>query len=157
MLGINGYSQLVLIANSDPLVMSLCLAAIDMHLSGRRRLAFVLLVLVSFGRPEGWPFAGMYAAWLWWRAPDTRVLAAFGVVLIPLAWFLVPGLTSRSWFSAGDLALNAVTVIHGSKLTGVTGRLLALYEWPMWTAIGLGLVIASARRRLDALAIAAAA
>ena len=145
-LGISGYSQLVLIANSDPLVMSLCLAAIDMHLSGRRRLAFVLLLLVSFGRPEGWLFAIAYAVWLWLRVPNARVLAAVGVVLIPLAWFVVPGLTSRSWFSAGDLALNAVTVIHGNKFTGVPGRVLALYEWPMWMAIGLGLVLALVRR-----------
>lgn len=156
-LGISGYSELVLIANSDPLVMSLCLATIDMHLSGRRRLAFVLLVLVSFGRPEGWPFAAAYALWLWLRVPGARVLATVGIVLIPLAWFVIPGLTSRSWFSAGDLALNAVTVIHGDKVTGVIGRLLALYEWPVWVAVALALVIALARRERAALLLAGTA
>ena len=44
LLGIDTYSHLVLIANSDPLIVTLCLGAIDCHLSGRPRLAFALLV-----------------------------------------------------------------------------------------------------------------
>src|ERR1039458_4677129 len=60
-LGINGYSEQVLIANSDPIVVTLCLAAIDSHLGGRRRLAFALVVMASLGRPEAWAFAGLYA------------------------------------------------------------------------------------------------
>jgi len=62
-LGIGTYSHLVLIANSDPLIVLLCLAAIDCHLSRRPRLAFAMLVLASLGRPEVWVFAGMYAVW----------------------------------------------------------------------------------------------
>ena len=67
-------------------------------------------------------------------------------MLIPVAWFLMPGLTSHSWFSAGDLALNKATVIHGSKFIGVLGRLGSLYEWPMQIAVLLGIVIAGIRR-----------
>jgi hypothetical protein len=85
------------------------------------------------------------------------LLAAAGVLLIPLAWFLVPELTSHSWFIAGDLALNKGTVIHGDKFIGVIGRLLGLYEWPMWVAVGLGLVMALARRDRAALGLAVAA
>ncbi|MBV9421341.1 MAG: hypothetical protein JOZ98_00385, partial [Solirubrobacterales bacterium] len=39
-LGIDGYWQLILSATSDPMDVTLCLAAIDCHLSGRRRLAW---------------------------------------------------------------------------------------------------------------------
>src|SRR5690242_20427960 len=45
LLGINDYTHQVLIANSDPLVVTLCLAAIDAHLCERPRLAFVALLL----------------------------------------------------------------------------------------------------------------
>ena len=158
-LGLDGYSQLVLIANSDPLVVAICLAAIDSHLCRRPRLAFGLLVLASLGRPEAWPFAGLYALWLGRTVPrmGTRAYAVGGLVLIPLAWFLIPGLTSHSWFSAGDLALNKATVIHGSKFIGVLGRLRSLYEWPMQVAVLLGIVIAGIRRDRLALGLLAAA
>jgi hypothetical protein len=46
------YWHLILIGSSDPMVVSLCLAAIDAQLSKRPRLAFVLLVLASLGRPR---------------------------------------------------------------------------------------------------------
>ncbi len=68
-LGLNTYSHWVLIANSDPLNVTLLLAAIDAHLSKRPRLAFAVLVLAALGRPEVWPFAGLYAVWLWVRVP----------------------------------------------------------------------------------------
>ena len=59
--------------------------------------------------------------------------------------FGVSALTAKSWFHAGDLALssvNAVNVIHGSKLTGVLGRVLGLYALPMQIAAALAIVFA---------------
>jgi hypothetical protein len=156
-LGIDGYSGLVLIANSDPVVVSLCLAAIDAHLSGYRRLAFVLLVLVSLGRPEGWAFAGLYGVWAWRTVPSMRALVVGGLALIPLAWFVVPALTSHSWFISGDLALGSPNVIHGNKILGVLGRVRGLYEWPMQLAVLCTLVYAAVRRDRALLALAAAA
>jgi len=156
-LGINGYAELVLIANSDPMVMTLCLAAIDSHLSGRHRLAFVLLVLVSLGRPEGWVFAGLYAAWAWRSTPSMRVLVTVGVALIPLAWFVVPALTSHSWFISGDLALGSPNVIHGNKILGVINRLRGLYPLPMQLTVAFALVVAGVRRDRVWITLAAAA
>jgi len=156
-LGINGYAELVLIANSDPLVMTLCLAAIDSHLSGRHRLAFVLLVLVSLGRPEGWGFAGLYAAWAWRSTPSMRVLVTVGLALIPLTWFVVPALTSHSWFISGDLALGSPNVIHGSKILGVISRLRGLYPLPIQLTVALALVVAGVRRDRVWITLAAAA
>ena len=144
-LGISGYWHEILIANSDPMVVAICLAAIDAHLSKRYRLTFVLLVLASMGRPEAWPFSGVYAIWAWRCVPSMRPLAAIGVVAIPLVWFGVSAFTAKSWFHAGDLALssvNAVNVIHGSKLTGVLGRVLGLYALPMQIAAALAIVFA---------------
>lgn len=145
-LGIDGYSQLVLIASSDPMVVTLCLGAIDSHLSGHPRLAYLLIVLAAVGRPEAWAFAGIYAVWVWRTEPSMRIIALLGLVLIPVAWFTVPALTSHTWFSAGDLALNSKNAIHGNKIVGVFGRLGGLYELPMQLTVAYALVLAAIRR-----------
>lgn len=156
-LGINGYSELVLIANSDPIVVSLCLAAIDAQLSGRPRLALVMIVLAAMGRPEAWVFAVLYVVWLWRTRPSLRVMGLAGLVVIPAAWFIVPALTSHDWLSAGDLALNSKNAIHGNKILGVFGRLLGLYELPMRLAVAFALAQAALRRDRVWLMLAAAA
>lgn len=157
LLGINGYSHLVMIANSDPMVVTLCLAAIDAHLHRRRRLAFSMIVLMALGRPEGWAFAILYAAWLWRTDRSSRALAAAGLLIIPIGWFLIPGLTSHSWFSAGDLALGSPNIIHGNKIIGVISRLRSLYPLPVQLAVLAALALAVVRRDRDWLMLAAAA
>jgi hypothetical protein len=158
-LGLDGYSHLVLIASSDPLIVTLCLAAIDAHLSGRPRLAFAMLVLASLGRPEAWPFAGLYALWSWRAVPSMRILAVVGILLIPAFWFIIPALTSKSWFTSGDLALSSVNpenVIHGSKILGVTNRFFDLTPLSFQVAALMGLVIAVLRRDKTVLILAGA-
>jgi hypothetical protein len=145
-LGIDGYSQQVLIANSDPLIVTLFLAAIDSHLSGRPRLAFALLLLVALGRPEGWAFAGLYAICLVRARRCNVLIAVLAVAAIPLAWFLVPALTSHSWFISADLARGSANVLHRNKILGVLGRLRGLYEWPMQAAVLFAIVLALVRR-----------
>jgi hypothetical protein len=157
LLGIDTYSHLVLIANSDPLIVTLCLGAIDSHLSRRPRLAFAFLVGASLGRPEAWVFAGLYAVWGWRAVPRMRVLLILGILLIPAFWFTIPALTSHSWFIAGDLALDQKTVIHGNKILGVISRFRSLYELPMQLAALLGIGIAAARRDRPTLMVAGAA
>ncbi len=156
-LGINTYAHWTLIANSDPLNVTLLLAAIDAHLSRRPRLAFAVLVLAALGRPEVWPFAGLYAAWLWVRVPAARPWALAGIVLIAAAWFVVPELTSKSWLRPGDLALNQRTIIHGNKIVGVLQRWRSLYELPMQIAAALGVLLAAARRDAVTLGLSACA
>jgi hypothetical protein len=160
MLGIGGYVHQVLIADSDPLVATICLAAIDSHLSKRPRLAFALIVLASLGRPEVWPYAVLYAVWLWRAVASARRLAVIGVALIPALWFSVPALTSKDWFVSGDLALssiNAANVIHGNQIIGVISRFGSLYELPMQLAALGAVVIALARRDRQLLTLIAAA
>jgi hypothetical protein len=159
-LGINTYMHLVLIANSDPLIVAVLLAAIDCHLNTRYRLAFGMLVLASLGRPEAWVFAGLYGLWLMWKVPTAsmRLMVIAGLVFIPAFWFSIPALTSKSWFISGDLALNQQTVIHGSKIIGVVNRFRSLYELPMQLAMLVGVVLAFLRRdRATLLVVGAAA
>lgn len=157
--GMNGYSHQVLIATSDPMVVALCLAAVDAHLSGRPRLAFAAIVLAALGRPEAWPFAGLYAIWAWRAVPTrgTRILCVAGILLIPAGWFVIPALTSRSWFISGALAMNFPGEIHGNKLVGVTNRFLGLYELPMQLAWLFAALLALWRRDRTWLALIAAA
>lgn len=141
-LGIAGYWHQILIANSDPMVVTICLAAIDFHLAKRYRLAFAMVVLASWGRPEAWPFALGYAAWGWWAVPRMRVMAIVGIVSIPALWFGVSALTAKSWLRPGDLALNSVNVIHGNKFVGVSRRVLGLSPPSMQIAAGLAIAFA---------------
>ncbi len=157
LLGLATYSRLILIANSDPVVVTLCLAAIDAHLCGRRRLAFWLLFLGSLGRPELWPINGLYALWMAREDRRTLPVSALGLALIPAAWFVIPALTSRSWFIAGDLALHQKTAIHGSKILGVISRLRSLYGLPMQIAVVAAIAVAVRRRDRATLTVAAAA
>jgi hypothetical protein len=146
--GMADYTHLILITSSDPLVMTLCLAAIESHLSGRPRLAFAFIVLAGLGRPEAWPFALLYALWCWRSVPSNSVrwLTLVGLLLIPVLWFTVPALTARSAFISGDLALGQKTVIHGSKLIGVITRLRNLEGWPLELGTVAALALAVYRR-----------
>jgi hypothetical protein len=156
-MGIQTWPHLVLIANSDPLVVALLLAAIDAHLGGHRRWAFAALVFASLDRPESWAFTGCYGVWLFWTDRRARIAVPLVLLLIPAVWFVVPGLTSKSWFSAGDLALNQQTVIHGSKILGVLHRWRNLYELPMQLAFLGGVALAIWRRDRRVLGVAATA
>src|SRR5205085_8139749 len=108
--------------------------------------AFLMLAGASLGRPEAWAFMGLYAVWAWWAVPGMRLLTASTLLVVPLLWFGIPALTAKSWFRAGDLALNSVNVLHGNKITGVFGRFFGLYTVPMKIAVGCALVLAVFRR-----------
>jgi hypothetical protein len=156
-MGIQTWPHLVLIANSDPLVVALLLAAIDAHLGGHRRWAFAALAFASLDRPESWVFTGCYGLWLLWTDRRARPGVLLALLLIGAIWFVIPGLTSKSWFSAGDLALNQQTAIHGSKIVGVLRRWRNLYELPMQLAFLAGVAVAIWRRDRRVLGVAATA
>ena len=156
-LGLRGLPHQMLIATSDPMVVTLCLAALDAHLSRRPRLAFAMLVLAALGRPEVWTFAGAYAVWCWRAVRGSRILVAGGVLLIPAGWFVIPALTSHSWFISGDLALGFRDQIYGNKIVGVFDRFTSLYELPMQLAALGAIVLAVVRRDRTWLALTAAA
>jgi hypothetical protein len=85
------------------------------------------------------------------------MLFAAGVIAVPLLWFGIPALAAKSWLSAGNLAEGSVNALHGDKFSGVIGRLIHLYEWPMRLAAIAGLVIAAVRRDRRVLLLAGGA
>jgi hypothetical protein len=157
LLGIRDYWHYILSAESDPMVVSLCLGAIAFHLSGRTRVAFVFLLLAALGRPEVWPFVGVYAVWAWRAIPSSRGLLAAGVAAIPVAWFVIPAFTAKSWLIGSQLAMNSPRAVHGSKIDGVIDRVLHLYELPMQLAALVAIVLAVSRRDRAPLLLAGAA
>jgi hypothetical protein len=82
--------------NSEGLLVGLCLWAVERHLDGRRRDAFLLGVAAGLLRPELWPFLLAYGLWLMVSEPRTRLLVvACGAGTLAL-WF-VP-----EYFGSGD-------------------------------------------------------
>jgi hypothetical protein len=157
LLGITDYMHYVLSAQSDPLIASLCLGAVDCHLSKRPRWAFALLVLASLGRPEVWPFIAAYAIWAWIKVPSMRWMVVAGAVVVLALWFGVPGLTSRSFFQAGSNALGSGRAIHGNKVTGIISRFFSLHETSLELLALLSVALAVVHRDRATLILAGAA
>jgi hypothetical protein len=157
LLGIQDYMHSVFSSQSDPMIVGLCLAAIDCHLCGRRRWTFWLLVLASLGRPETWPFCGLYALWLWRRLPGARWMVGLGLAAIPLFWFVVPVLTGQSFFIAGQLAYRSPRELHQSRIVGELGRFFALEYPAVWLGALAAVAIAIIRRHRLVLVLAAGA
>jgi hypothetical protein len=145
-LGIVDYFHFILSAQSDPIVVALCLGAIDCALSGRRRWAFSLLALAGLARPEVWLFQALYGIWCWRKVPSTRVFMAVWVVVMLALWFGIPAITAKTFFIAGQNALNSPRELHSNKVFGTVGRFLSLYERPVEVAAALALALAVWRR-----------
>jgi hypothetical protein len=72
---------------SEGLMTALVLVALDRHLDGARRTAFVIGFFAALDRPELWALWGPYGLYLWWKDPGARKLVASLFVLIPVLWF----------------------------------------------------------------------
>jgi hypothetical protein len=89
---------------SEGLLVGLVLLAVERHLDGHRRQAFLAGLGAALLRPEVWPFWGVYGLWLAWTDPRTRALVAAGFAAIPLGWFLPEYLGSGDFFRAAARA-----------------------------------------------------
>ncbi len=155
LLGIQNYAHYYLSAQSDPMIVALVLGAIDLHLSGRPRAAFVLAVLAGLGRPEAWPFEGLYAIWLWIRVPRARGLVVGGTVISLLLWFGIPALTSRSPFVAASNAYKSGRRLTSNQVGGTITRFLSINELPVELAALVAVGLAALRRDRVTLALTA--
>jgi hypothetical protein len=156
-LGIQDYFHYILSVQSDPMIVALCLGAIDCHLSGHRRWAFALGVLASLGRPEVWPFLGIYAVWLWLKVPSIRWFVLAGLALIPILWFGVPTITNDRPFVSGQLALLSPRELHQNKIIGTLHRFTALTYLPLQLMGLVAIGLAWFRRNWTVLILAAGA
>ena len=96
----------ILSSQSDPPLVSCVLAAIDMHLIGRRRWAVAALTLASLGRPEAWPAlflysqksevlaVSMYSMWLDGSYTTVCAIGTLMIIVLAIAVLLVRKLGS---------------------------------------------------------------
>ena len=154
LLGIRDYSHYILSAQSDPVIVSLVLGAIDAHLSRKPRWTFALGALAALGRPEIWPFLGLWSLWAWRALPALRSFIIGGVVLILLLWFGIPALTSRSAFVAGSNAMGSGRALHGDKVYGTIDRFLDMHETGLELTALLTVIWAAWRRNVTVLVLA---
>jgi hypothetical protein len=157
LLGIRDWWHYMLSAQSDTMIAALCLGAIDCHLSGRPRWAFVLGGLAALGRPEVWPFLAVYSIWAWRAIPAMRWLIGVGIAVIAAMWFGIPALTSRSPFVAASNAFGSGRRLKADRVFGTIDRFLDLHETPLELAALVSLAVAAIRRDLTTLALAAGA
>jgi hypothetical protein len=153
-LALEDYMHYILSAQSDPMIVTFCLAGIDMYLSGHYRWAFVFGVLGSLGRPEVWPFLGVYSVWAWIKVPAMRWMICGGIALIAFMWFGIPWITNGRPDIAGELALRSPRELHQGKIVGTIGRLHELQYLPIWVAAAITVAIAAWRRNWIVLGLA---
>lgn len=146
LLAIEHYPHSILSAESDTMIVALCLIAVDGILQRRYRWAFWMWWLAALGRPEAWAPIGLYFLWAWRAQPRRRAEMTVGMVLIPVLWLGVPALTSHSPFSGATLAEHSVRALHGNKVTGTIRRFLALNP-PAVELAALAAVLLAAMRR----------
>lgn len=155
LLGLEDYMHYVLSAQSDPMIVTFCLAGIDMYLCRRYRWALVFGVLGSLGRPEVWPFLAVFMIWAWFRVPAMRWMLIGAVALIAFMWFGIPWITNGRPDIAGELALRSPRELHQNKVTGTISRLTELHYLPVWIAAVATVAVAIVRRQRLVLALAA--
>ena len=146
LLAILDFPHSILSAESDTIVVALCLAAIDCTLNRRYRWAFWLWWLAALGRPEVWAPLGLYFLWAWRAQPGMRVQMLVGLALVPVLWFGIPALSSKSPFSAATLAERSPRALHANKVTGTIGRFLSLDPTVVKLAAALAVIQAVLRR-----------
>ncbi len=154
-LAIQDYAHYILSAQSDPMIVTFVLAAIDMCMIGRYRWTLFLGVLSALGRPEVWPFLGLFMIWAWFRVPGIRWWLAAGVFAIAFMWFGIPWITNGRPDIAGQLAQASPRALKHNRLSGTLGRFTGNEYLPVWIAAVGAAAWAAYRRRYAVLALAA--
>jgi len=156
-LGLQDYMHYILSVQSDPMLVTLTLAAIDMHLLGRYRWTLVFGVLAALGRPEVWPFLGLWGIWAWLKVPSMRWMLYAGALVIAFMWFGIPTITNHRPDIAGQLAQKSPRALRHNQFFGTIGRFKDLEYIPVWIAAGITVLFALWRRNRLILTLAAGA
>jgi hypothetical protein len=145
-LGLQDYFHYILSVQSDPMLVTLTLAAIDMHLLGRYRWTLVFGVLAALGRPEVWPFLGLWGIWAWFKLPWLRWWLYGGAIVVAFMWFGIPTITNGRPDIAGQLAQGSPRELRHNQLFGTLGRFKDLEYIPVWVAAGIAVLYGLWRR-----------
>jgi hypothetical protein len=144
---------------SEGLLSAFALAAVDLHLGGRRRAALLSGLGAALIRPEAWPLLGLYAVFLWRAEPERRWLIAAVLAAVPVLWFVPDLIGSGQLLRAGARARAGVPeAIRDAPHPGLKEISIARDLLPLPVAAGatVALVIAFVRREWNALLIGAA-
>lgn len=162
-----GFLSFVARGNSEGLLAALSLAAVETHLTARRRATFALVLATGLLRPEMWLIAAGYGLWLAHRAPREErartlaLVAAAGAVLIA-AWLVPEKLGSGSFLRAASRAREPVSgspAQAGFPFGATFTNAADVLPWPLYVG-GLVAVLAelpparAARRSSVPLALA---
>jgi hypothetical protein len=156
-LGLQNYLHYILSFQSDPMLVTFTLAAIDMHLLGKYRWTLVFGVLATLGRPEAGPWLALWGLWAWIRVPSLRWMLVAGALVVAFGWFGIPTITNGRPLLAGDLAQKSPRALRHNQFFGTLGRFKDLEYIPVWIAVVLTLVVAVVRRNRLILTLAAGA
>ena len=148
---------------SEGLITAAALIAVELHLDGHRRAAFILGFVAALGRPEVWVFWGPYGLWLMWKEPDTRALV-IGLGLLTLALWFVPqklgggsftqGVSRATHVRKGQAALAACPFCAELKDHAWRLVLLRMKVAALFTILAAGVLWLRGRRERVLLAIA---
>jgi hypothetical protein len=108
---------------SEGLATALMLIAIERHLDGKPRQAFVVGFFVALDRPEVWAFWGVYGLWLFWRDARFRVTIVALAVLQPILWFL------PVYWGSGHFGSSV------ERATNPRANSLAYAKFPLWAEL----------------------
>ena len=146
LLGLQNYMHYILSVQSDTMITTFALAAVDAYISGYPRLAFAVGCIAGLGRPEVWSTLAPVTLWLWFKRPSMRLMLVGGWIVILGFWFGVPTVTNNRPLLAEQLALKSPRELHQNKIVGTVHRFTAL----TWLPVQLGALVALAmawRRR----------
>ena len=111
---------------SEALAAALLLVAVECHLDGRHRAAFLVGFLVALDRPEIWLFWGPYGLWLARRDAAMRAWIALAFVLQPVVWF------GPVYLGSGHLGASVTRASHPRANS------LAFAADPFWAELSRG-------------------
>jgi hypothetical protein len=165
-LGTEDYMHYILSVQTDPMLVTFGLAALDMFLIGRYRWTLLIGVLAALGRPEFFPFVGAFMVWYslraWTKLPRERAFFEIGLVVAAAAviaffWWGVPWITNGRPNISGELAKLSPRVLKHNKIGGTIGRFGELEYLPIWIAAAVGIVLGAIRRNWVVLGMALSA
>lgn len=130
---------------SEPLLVTLVLAAGLAALDRRPATALRLGVAASLLRPECWPFLLLWALWTVRAEPRLRWHALAAAAVIPLAWFVPDLLAAGNPLEGSETARNGA--IELVEVAEVLGRALAAPLAAIW--IGVAYFVLASRLARD--------